>query len=105
MMERASGQKLLKEDGGRDESAIARFYERIDTNHDGFITRDELKNFIMEMNYEEILMDDEIAEIIMRHLDIDGNGNIDKQEFQSGVTKWLKEMDHVASRNQKKAVT
>lgn len=47
-------------------------------------------------------MDDEIAEIIMRHLDIDGNGNIDKQEFQSGVTKWLKEMDHVASRNQKK---
>lgn len=24
MMERASGQKLLKEDGGRDESAIAR---------------------------------------------------------------------------------
>nr|KAJ0188149.1 hypothetical protein LSAT_V11C900495890 [Lactuca sativa] len=97
MMERASGQKLLKEDGGRDESAIARFYERIDTNHDGFITRDELKNFIMEMNYEEILMDDEIAEIIMRHLDIDGNGNIDKQEFQSGVTKWLKEMDHVAS--------
>ncbi|KAL7585676.1 hypothetical protein Lser_V15G45383 [Lactuca serriola] len=102
MMERASGQKLLKEDGGRDESAIARFYERIDTNHDGFITRDELKNFIMEMNYEEILMDDEIAEIIMRHLDIDGNGNIDKQEFQSGVTKWLKEMDHVASRNQKK---
>ncbi|CAI9303757.1 unnamed protein product [Lactuca saligna] len=102
MMERASGQKLLKEDGGRDESAIATFYERIDTNHDGFITRDELKNFIMEMNYEEILMDDEIAEIIMRHLDIDGNGNIDKQEFQSGITKWLKEMDHVASRNQKK---
>ena len=39
-----------------------RFFERIDTNHDGFITRLELKNFIMEVNYEEILMDDEIAE-------------------------------------------
>lgn len=56
----------------------------------------------MEVNYEEILMDDEIAEIIMRHLDIDGNGNIDKQEFKSGVTKWLKEIDRRTSRNQKK---
>lgn len=56
----------------------------------------------MEVNYEEILMDDEIAEIIMRHLDIDGNGDIDKQEFKSGVTKWLKEIDHVATRNQEK---
>ncbi|XP_071733691.1 sodium/calcium exchanger NCL2-like isoform X2 [Rutidosis leptorrhynchoides] len=102
MMERASGQKLLKEDGARDESAINRFFERIDSNHNGSITRNELKNFIMEVNYDEILMDDEVAEIIMRHLDIDGDGGIDKQEFKSGVTKWLKEMDLVASRNQQK---
>nr|XP_043628725.1 sodium/calcium exchanger NCL2-like [Erigeron canadensis] len=102
MMERASGQKLLKEDGARDESAIDRFFERIDSNHDGAITRTELKNFIMEVNYDEILMDDEIAEIIMRHLDIDGNGDIDKQEFKSGVSKWLKEMDYVVSRNQQR---
>ncbi|KAI3703889.1 hypothetical protein L1987_74085 [Smallanthus sonchifolius] len=102
MVDRASGEKLLKEDGTRDESAIDRFFERIDTNHNGFISKSELKNFIMEVNYEEILMDDEIAEIIMRHLDIDGNGNIDKHEFKSGVTKWLKEMDRVASRHQKK---
>nr|GEW58088.1 sodium/calcium exchanger NCL2-like [Tanacetum cinerariifolium] len=102
MMERASGQKLLLEGGALDESAIDRFFERIDNNHDGFITRFELKNFIMEVNYEEILMDDEIAEIIMRHLDIDGNGDIDKQEFKSGVTKWIKEIDHVATRNQQK---
>ncbi|KAL4580393.1 hypothetical protein LXL04_016584 [Taraxacum kok-saghyz] len=102
MMERASGEKLLKENGERDESAIDRFFDQIDINNDGFITQTELKNFIMEVNYEEILMDDEIAEIIMRHLDIDGNGNIDKQEFKSGVNKWLKEMDHVASRNEEK---
>ncbi|GJX34178.1 sodium/calcium exchanger NCL2-like protein [Tanacetum coccineum] len=102
MMERASGQKLLLEGGALDESAIDRFFERIDNNHDGFITRFELKNFIMEVNYEEILMDDEIAEIIMRHLDIDGNGDIDKQEFKSGVTKWIKEIEHVATRNQQK---
>nr|XP_043629214.1 sodium/calcium exchanger NCL2-like [Erigeron canadensis] len=102
MMERASGQKLLKEDGARDESAIDRFFERIDSDDDGFITRTELKNFIMEVNYDEILMDDEIAEIIMRHLDIDGNGDIDKQEFKSGVAKWLKEMDYVVSHNQQR---
>ncbi|KAI7742454.1 hypothetical protein M8C21_026427, partial [Ambrosia artemisiifolia] len=93
MIDRASGQKLLKEDGAPEESAIDRFFERIDANHNGFISKAELKNFIMEVNYEEILMDDEIAEIIMRHLDIDGNGNIDKQEFKSGFTKWLKEID------------
>ncbi|MFS7929381.1 putative EF-hand domain, sodium/calcium exchanger membrane region, EF-hand domain pair [Helianthus anomalus] len=101
MIDRASGQKLLKEDGAQDEYAIDRFFERIDTNQNGFISKSELKNFIMEVNYEEILMDDEIAEIIMRHLDIDGNGNIDKQEFKSGFTKWLKEIDR-ATRTQKK---
>ncbi|KVI02244.1 Calcium-binding EF-hand [Cynara cardunculus var. scolymus] len=102
MMERASGQKLLKENGARDESAIDRFFERIDSNHDGFITQSELKNFIMEVNYEEIvLMEDEIADIIIRHLDIDGNGDIDKHEFKSGVMRWLKEIDHLASRKHK----
>ncbi|KAI3702809.1 hypothetical protein L6452_28561 [Arctium lappa] len=102
MMERASGQKLLKEDGARDESAIDRFFERIDSNHNGFITQSELKNFIMEVNYEgTVLMEDEMADIIIRHLDIDGNGDIDKHEFKSGVMKWLKEIDHLAARKQK----
>ncbi|KAK9077892.1 hypothetical protein SSX86_006230 [Deinandra increscens subsp. villosa] len=102
MVDRASGGKMLKEDGAQDESAIDRFFERIDANHNGFISKSELKNFIMEMNYEEILMEDEIAEIIMRHLDIDGNGNIDKHEFKSGVTKWFKEINRVATSNEKK---
>ncbi|KAI3702807.1 hypothetical protein L6452_28559 [Arctium lappa] len=94
MMERASGQKLLKE-GGPDESAIDRFFEKIDTDKNGSITQIELKNFIMEVNYNEVLMEDEIAEIIMRHLDIDGNGDIDKHEFKSGVKKWVKEINLV----------
>lgn len=43
----------------------------------------------MKVNYDEILVDDEIVEIMIRHLDIDGNGNIEKHEFKSGVEKWL----------------
>lgn len=43
----------------------------------------------MKVNYKEILVDDEVAEIMMRHLDIDGNKKIDKLEFITGVTKWF----------------
>ncbi|KAI3828218.1 hypothetical protein L1987_02315 [Smallanthus sonchifolius] len=70
--------------GTQDESAIDSFFDYIDTNKDGSITLTKLKG-----NYEEILVDDEIADIIMIHLDIDGNRNIDKKEFRSGVGKRL----------------
>lgn len=43
----------------------------------------------MKENYKEILVDDEISEIIIRHLDIDRNGDIDKHEFKTGVSKLL----------------
>lgn len=51
----------------------------------------------MEQNSDEILIDEEMAEIIMRHLDIDKNGEIDQEEFKSGITKWLKQIDLVDS--------
>ncbi|GKD72537.1 sodium/calcium exchanger NCL2-like protein [Tanacetum coccineum] len=86
MMKRATGKELLKEDGTQDESAIDSFFERIDSNEDESITPAELKNFIMR---EEILVDVEIADIIMRHLDVDGDGGIDKYEFKAGVKKLL----------------
>ena len=38
---------------------------------------------------EEMLVDVEVADIIMRHLDVDRNGGIDKKEFKSGITKLL----------------
>ncbi|KAJ0496283.1 putative EF-hand domain, sodium/calcium exchanger membrane region, EF-hand domain pair [Helianthus annuus] len=88
MMEDASGEKFLTEDGTPNESAIYGFFDKIDIDKNGHITPAELEAY-----YQKILLDDEIAEIIMRHLDIDGNGDIDKEEFKSGVKKWL------ASRN------
>ncbi|KAM0070892.1 putative EF-hand domain, sodium/calcium exchanger membrane region, EF-hand domain pair [Helianthus debilis subsp. tardiflorus] len=88
MMEDASGEKFLTEDGTPNDSAIYGFFDKIDIDKNGHITPAELEAY-----YQKILLDDEIAEIIMRHLDIDGNGDIDKEEFKSGVKKWL------ASRN------
>ncbi|KAM0072201.1 putative EF-hand domain, sodium/calcium exchanger membrane region, EF-hand domain pair [Helianthus debilis subsp. tardiflorus] len=88
MMKHASRQELIK-DGTPDESAIDRFFELIDTDNDESITRSELKNFIMKVNNEKILIDDKIAEIMMRHLDIDRDEKIDKDEFKSGVGKLL----------------
>ncbi|KAI7747319.1 hypothetical protein M8C21_033950, partial [Ambrosia artemisiifolia] len=84
MMNRAFGENLQTEDGKPDESAIDRFFDHINTDNDEYITQDELKAY-----YQEILVDDEIAEIIIRHLDNDGDGKIDKKEFRSGVGKWL----------------
>ncbi|KAJ0479395.1 putative EF-hand domain, sodium/calcium exchanger membrane region, EF-hand domain pair [Helianthus annuus] len=88
MMEHASEQELLK-DGTPDESAIDTFFELIDANDDKSITRIELKHFIMQVNNEKILIDDKIAEIMMRHLDVDRDEKIDKDEFKSGVVKLL----------------
>ncbi|KAI3828221.1 hypothetical protein L1987_02318 [Smallanthus sonchifolius] len=48
-----------------------------------------MKNFIMKANRKEMRVDSKLPEIIMRHLDIDGDGHIDKQEFKSGFARWL----------------
>ncbi|KAJ0847655.1 putative EF-hand domain pair protein CML [Helianthus annuus] len=88
IMKRSSGVKLFKPDGTLDESAIDSFFDYIDTDKNKYITRSELKG-----NYNEILVDDEIADIIMRHLDVDGDGNIDKAEFRLGVKKWVASCD------------
>ncbi|XP_024960739.1 sodium/calcium exchanger NCL-like [Cynara cardunculus var. scolymus] len=93
MMESASGENLLK--GGALDKSIDRFFEKVDTDKSGSITEIELKNFIMEVNYKEVVMEDDIAEIMMRHLDIDGNKDIDKEEFKLGIAKWVKEINHV----------
>ncbi|KAJ0715636.1 putative EF-hand domain, sodium/calcium exchanger membrane region, EF-hand domain pair [Helianthus annuus] len=88
IMKRSSGVKLFKPDGTLDESAIDSFFDYIDTDKNKYITRSELKG-----NYNEILVDDEIADIIMRHLDVDGDGNIDKAEFRLGIKKWVASCD------------
>ncbi|KAK1418088.1 hypothetical protein QVD17_27227 [Tagetes erecta] len=89
MIKLAAPQNLLKEDGTQDDLAIYKFFKKIDADHDESITRSELEKFIMKVNYDEILVDDEIVEIMMRHLDIDGNGGINVHEFKSGVEKLL----------------
>ncbi|KAL7584369.1 hypothetical protein Lser_V15G45385 [Lactuca serriola] len=91
------GEKMFMENGAIDESSIDRFFECIDDDQNKSITRSELKNYFMEQNSDEILIDEEMAEIIMRHLDIDKNGEIDQEEFKSGITKWLKQIDLVDS--------
>ncbi|KAI3497152.1 hypothetical protein L1887_39552 [Cichorium endivia] len=107
MMEFALGEKPRLQDGAPDESSIDRFFKRIDADDNELITPTELENYIMELNLDEIPMDgkiptkDEIFEIIMRRLDIDESGDINKKEFKYGVTKWLKGIN-VTSRNQGK---
>ncbi|KAI3703890.1 hypothetical protein L1987_74086 [Smallanthus sonchifolius] len=89
MMEHALGHNLFTKEGTQDESAIDRFFERIDTDKDGSITGNELQIFIKKVNEKVMRVDEKIADMIMRHLDVDGNKNIDKHEFKSGLARWL----------------
>nr|XP_043630247.1 sodium/calcium exchanger NCL-like [Erigeron canadensis] len=78
------------QDGVKDIKAdIYSLFRKMDTDNDGFITPDELKIFFMKVNHQELLIDDGIAEIMMRHLDTDRDGHIDKLEFVSGVLNLL----------------
>nr|XP_043630246.1 sodium/calcium exchanger NCL2-like [Erigeron canadensis] len=87
------GKPDREKDGTQDvaqvKSDIYSFFKKMDTDEDESITSDELKNYIMKVNDKELMVDDGIAEIMMRHLDTDSNKCIDISEFETGVSKLL----------------
>nr|XP_043630249.1 sodium/calcium exchanger NCL2-like [Erigeron canadensis] len=76
-------------DGTQDKPEIYSLIQIMKTNKSGYITPGELKNIIKKVNDKELLVDDGIAEIMMRHLHPDEKGNINIFKFITGVSKLL----------------
>ncbi|XP_010480047.1 PREDICTED: probable calcium-binding protein CML32 [Camelina sativa] len=60
--------------------SIAQVFERVDKNKDGKISWDQFVSFTLSVTSEEL-------EDMFRVLDMDGDGQIDAQEFASGLVQ------------------
>jgi len=53
-----------------------------DENHDGYIDLREIKDYLYELRLNHVATDED-AKVIFDKLDLDGNGDIDPQEFET----------------------
>ncbi|KAA8515168.1 hypothetical protein F0562_018347 [Nyssa sinensis] len=91
-------QGLLTADGRPNLSSIESLFNRYDRNEDGKISPSELKGLIQQINFGKVKLDhDEVVEKVMKDFDEDGDNLINKQEFVSGIKKWLDEVIRVAT--------
>uniref|UniRef100_A0A1D1Z0I0 Vacuolar calcium ion transporter n=1 Tax=Anthurium amnicola TaxID=1678845 RepID=A0A1D1Z0I0_9ARAE len=88
--------RLLREDGSPNVPVLEKLFERIDADHNGLISRPELKALIIGIQFEEIDLDsDDAVEKVMNDFDTSHDNNIDQEEFKEGITKWLMQASHV----------
>ncbi|KVI02238.1 Calcium-binding EF-hand [Cynara cardunculus var. scolymus] len=78
--------------------AINRIFEEMDRDGSSSIDPSELKHFL-ETEQKDKPVNEEVVEMIMAHLDVDGNGNIDRKEFDNGLAEWAWEIEQHNSRN------
>ena len=57
-------------------------FEKVDTNHDGFVEPQELKAFLESLGQEEEI-DDETVQNLINNIDENGDHKINFQEFIS----------------------
>ncbi|KAL8505761.1 hypothetical protein ACS0TY_016832 [Phlomoides rotata] len=82
--------RLLTDNGSPNVSTIRRLFEERDQDRDKVISFDELKVFLKEIKFRKLNSDDDITtNEIMKDFDIDNDEKITKDEFVSGMTKWL----------------
>ena len=69
-----------------------RIFETMDTDGSSSIDSSELKRFL-QLLQNDTPIDKEVVEMIMTHLDVDGNGKIDRKEFETGLAEWAWEIE------------
>ncbi|KVI02188.1 Calcium-binding EF-hand [Cynara cardunculus var. scolymus] len=79
----------LPDDETQRKLAIDRLFGLMDRDGNSSISPSELKWFLGESKQKDKTVDEEVFEIIMTHLDVDGDGNIDLEEFKIGMTSWF----------------
>ncbi|KAJ4726400.1 putative Sodium/calcium exchanger family protein / calcium-binding EF hand family protein [Melia azedarach] len=82
--------KLLTEDGTPNTSAIRRLFEETDRDGNNFISKDELKELLMDIKFGKVPSNaDEVVAKVIEELDTSGDRMIDQEEFVAGISKWL----------------
>jgi Ca2+-binding EF-hand superfamily protein len=77
-----------------------RLFFTIDTNHDGSISASELRALIVVFQFDGIDLDhNDAVDKIMKDFDTSHDNHIDKDEFVTGISRWLNRTKRTASRD------
>ncbi|CAH8358630.1 unnamed protein product [Eruca vesicaria subsp. sativa] len=87
-----SPQSFIK-NGQLSKESLQRLFEKIDVNKDGKIQVSELKDLTVEFGMLGRMKCDihELATTLLADFDSDSDGEIDENEFEKGISKWLKQ--------------
>ncbi|CAN8290946.1 unnamed protein product [Cochlearia groenlandica] len=87
-----SPQSIVK-NGQLSKESLQRLFEKIDVNKDGKIQVSELSDLTVEFGMLGRMKCDihELAAILLADFDSDRDDEIDVNEFEKGITKWLKQ--------------
>ncbi|XXG66744.1 hypothetical protein AAC387_Pa06g0257 [Persea americana] len=84
--------RLLDENGKLNEPVIEKLFHRLDVNHDGHVSSQELTALIIGIDFSNIDLDEEDAvDKVMDDFDTSGDRLIDLKEFFNGISRWLEE--------------
>ncbi|XXG66742.1 hypothetical protein AAC387_Pa06g0257 [Persea americana] len=84
--------RLLDENGKLNEPVIEKLFHRLDVNHDGHVSSQELTALIIGIDFLNIDLDEEDAvDKVMDDFDTSGDRLIDLKEFFNGISRWLEE--------------
>ncbi|GMY31965.1 sodium/calcium exchanger NCL-like [Fagus crenata] len=92
--------KLVRDDGEPDKEIIEKLFFTIDTNHDGSISASELRALIVVFQFDGVDLDhNDAVDKIMKDFDTSHDNHIDKDEFVTGISRWLNRTKRTASRD------
>ncbi|CBI20223.3 unnamed protein product, partial [Vitis vinifera] len=84
--------KLLTEEGEPNEEIIRKLFHSIDENHDGNLSKAELRPLIVGIQFEEIDLDrNEAVDKVMSDFDTSNDQFVDEGEFVKGISRWITE--------------
>lgn len=91
LRKRALG-RLLTEEGEPNDEIIRKLFHTIDENHDGNLSKAELRALIVGIQFEEIDLDkNEAVDKVMSDFDTSNDQFVDEGEFVKGISRWLME--------------
>ncbi|KAI5661806.1 hypothetical protein M9H77_21129 [Catharanthus roseus] len=84
--------RLVGDDGAPNTEVLAKLFNTIDENGDGYLSASELRALIIGIEFQGINLDEHDAvDKVMKEFDTSGDFRVDLVEFTEGIRKWLTE--------------